>query len=88
MSILVLGACLNAATVGPLLGASIVVLSEEFNRLLVDITLLTDLTPFLSTPFSLFQKVRFPVISTNRHGHSLRYIMSDSMCIPSRAQKV
>ncbi|KAL2839389.1 major facilitator superfamily domain-containing protein [Aspergillus pseudoustus] len=39
--IMVLGACLNASTVGPLLSASIVVLAGEFNRPIADITLLT-----------------------------------------------
>ncbi|KAJ5377207.1 uncharacterized protein N7496_004616 [Penicillium cataractarum] len=41
VAIMVFGACLNAATIGPLLSASIVVLSEEFKRPLTDITLLT-----------------------------------------------
>ncbi|KAL2786626.1 major facilitator superfamily domain-containing protein [Aspergillus keveii] len=39
--VMVLGACLNASTVGPLLSASIVVLAGEFNRPITDITLLT-----------------------------------------------
>lgn len=39
--IIVLGACLNASTVGPLLSSSVVVLAEEFNRPITDITLLT-----------------------------------------------
>ncbi|QKX53820.1 uncharacterized protein TRUGW13939_00900 [Talaromyces rugulosus] len=41
VAILVLGACLNAATVGPLLSTSIVVLAQELQRPLADITLLT-----------------------------------------------
>ncbi|KAF3387328.1 hypothetical protein F1880_001413 [Penicillium rolfsii] len=41
VAIMVFGACLNAATIGPLLSASVVVLSGEFKRPLADITLLT-----------------------------------------------
>ncbi|KAJ6066787.1 uncharacterized protein N7446_003824 [Penicillium canescens] len=38
---MVFGACLNAATIGPLLSASIVVLAEDLKRPITEITLLT-----------------------------------------------
>jgi len=41
MAIMVFGACLNAATVGPLLSASTVVIAEDFKRPIADITRLT-----------------------------------------------
>ncbi|KAF9883123.1 hypothetical protein FE257_004072 [Aspergillus nanangensis] len=41
VAIMVFGACLNAATVGPLLSASIVVIADDFKRPITDITLLT-----------------------------------------------
>ncbi|KAJ5726904.1 hypothetical protein N7493_005931 [Penicillium malachiteum] len=41
VAIMVFGACLNAATIGPLLSASIVVISEDLNRSMTETTLLT-----------------------------------------------
>ncbi|KAJ6027581.1 hypothetical protein N7460_012398 [Penicillium canescens] len=41
VTIMVFGACLNAATIGPLLSASIVVLAEDLKRPITEITLLT-----------------------------------------------
>ncbi|KAJ5618605.1 hypothetical protein N7528_006716 [Penicillium herquei] len=71
VAIMVFGACLNAATIGPLLSASIVVISDDLNRSITEITLLTGYNlavagascPFISAFATKFGKR--PVLLTS-----------------------